>query len=91
MDISGRIAARPLGRKKSSLSKSIVLVDIKDNSALLFDTVSDLLAYLGIKSVTDTGFVKKYMNPRKLYKKQYEFHYEVDYLGSITGKGPNRQ
>lgn len=61
MDISGRIAARPLGRKKSSLSKSIVLVDIKDNSALLFDTVSDLLAYLGIKSVTDTGFVKKYM------------------------------
>lgn len=45
-DIIGRIADRPSGRKKSSLSKSIVLVNVKDNTALLFETVSDLLAFL---------------------------------------------
>ena len=43
--------------------------------------------FLGRKSVTDTGFVKKYMNPTKLYKGQFEFYYESDFTGTITGKG----
>ena len=43
--------------------------------------------FLGRKSVTDTGFVKKYMNPTKLYKGQFEFYYESDFTGIITGKG----
>lgn len=90
IDVKGRIAARPLSRKRSSRSKSIVLVDVKNNSALLFETVGDMLAFLGQKSITDTGFVKSYMNPTKLYKKQYEFHYESDFTGTITGKGPRR-
>ena len=90
-DIIGRIADRPGGRKKSSLSKSIVLVDVKNKTSLLFETVSDLIAFLGKKTVTDTGFVKKYMNPRKLYKGQYEFYYENEFKGTITGKGPRRK
>lgn len=56
-----------------------------------FDTVSDMMSYLGRKSVTDTGFVKKYMNPTKLYKGQYEFYYESDFTGTITGKGPGKK
>jgi hypothetical protein len=90
-DIKGRMAARPKGRVRSRLSKSIVLVDVINNSALLFETVGDMSAFLGRKSITDTGFVKKYMNPTKLYKNQYEFHYESDFKGTITGKGPRRE
>lgn len=91
IDIKGRIAARPLSRKRSSRSRAIVLVDVTNNSALLFDTVGDLLVFLGHKSTADTGFVKDYMNPTKLYKKQYEFHYESDFTGTITGKGSRRE
>lgn len=87
-DVKGRIGARVSERKKSSKSKPIVLVDVKNNSALLFDTVTDMSSYLGLKTVTSTAFVKRYMNPTKLYKKQYEFYYEVDFTGKITGKGP---
>lgn len=86
-DLKGRVGARPTERKKSSKSRSIVLVDTLNNTALLFDTVADMMRFLGRKSVTDTGFVKKYMNPTKLYKGQYEFHFESDFTGIITGKG----
>lgn len=62
-DIIRRIADRPSGRKRSFLSKSIVLVDVKNNTALLFEAV----------------------------KKQYEFYYENEFKGTITGKGPKRK
>ena len=88
-DTTGRISARSGERNKSSRSRSIVLVDVSDSSALVFKTVSDLLRYLGRKTVTDTGFVKGYMNPTRLYKGRYEFHYLEDYTGTITGKGPS--
>lgn len=86
-DLTGRIAARPIERKKSSRSKSIVLVDVLNGSALLFNTVSDMSRYLGRKALTDTGYVKIYMNPTKLYKGRYEFHYLEEFTGTITGKG----
>lgn len=86
-DLKGRIGARTTERKKSSRSKPIVLVDVLNNTALLFYTVSDMSRYLGRKALTDTGYVKKYMNPTKLYKDRYEFYYESDYTGVITGKG----
>jgi len=31
------------------------------------------------------------MNPPKLYKGQYEFYYEPDFKGTITGIGPNKK
>nr|AVD96792.1 GIY-YIG homing endonuclease [Ophiostoma novo-ulmi subsp. novo-ulmi] len=86
-DISSRIGARSVERTKSSLSKSIVLVDTLNNNSLVFDTVSDMSKYLGRKALSDTGYVKKYMNPIKLYKGRYEFHYLKDYSGTISGKG----
>lgn len=86
-DLKGRIGTRTTERKKSSRSKAIVLVDVLNNTALLFDTVSDMSRYLGRKALTDTGYVNKYMNPTKLYKNRYEFYYESDYTGVITGKG----
>ena len=86
-DLKGRIGARPSKRKRSSRSRSIVLVDVLNNSTILFETISDMSRFLGRKSVTDTGFVKKYMNPTKLYKGQFEFYYESDFTGTITGKG----
>lgn len=46
LDIKGRMAASPKGQKRSRLSKSIVLVDVINNSALLFETVGDMLAFL---------------------------------------------
>ena len=88
-DIIGRIAARPGERKKSSRSRSIVLVDVLNQSALVFETVSDMSKYLGRNALTDTGYVKKYMNPTKLYKGRYEFHYQDGFTGTITGKGPS--
>lgn len=89
-DTKGRIGVRAPGRKRSGLSKSIVLVDTLNNTALSFETVSDLSAFLGRKSFTDTNYVKKYMYPTKLYKNQYEFYYEEDFKGTITGQGPKR-
>ena len=91
-DLKSRIGARTSKRKRSSISKSIVLVNILNNSALLFDTVSDISRFLGRNSVSDTGFVKKkYMNLTKLYKGQFEFHYKKDFTGTITGKGPYKK
>lgn len=66
-------------------------MDVINNSALLFETVGDMLGFLGCKSTTRTGFVKKYINPTKLYKNKYEFYYEADFTGTITGKGPRRE
>lgn len=88
-DITGRIAARSSEWKISSRSRSIVLVDVLNQSALVFNTVSDMSRYLGRKALTDTGYVKKYMNPTKLYKGRYEFHYWDEFTGTITGKGPS--
>lgn len=31
------------------------------------------------------------MNPRKLYKNQYEFYYEDEFKGNISGKRPKRK
>lgn len=87
-DIIGRIAARASERKKSSKSRSIVLVDVLNHSALVFNTVSDMSRYLGRKALTDTCYVKKYLNPTRLYKGRYEFHYLEEFTGTITGKGP---
>ena len=64
-------------------------MDVLNNSALVFDTVSDMSRYLGRKALTDTGYVKKYMNPTKLYKSRYEFHYLNEFSGTITGKAPS--
>lgn len=83
----GRIAARPGERKKSGRSRSIVLVDVLNKSALVFSTVSNMSRYIGRNALTDTGYVKKYMNPTKLYKGRYEFHYRDEFTGTITGKG----
>ena len=60
-----------------------------NKSALVFNTVSDMSRYLGRNALTDTGYVKNYMNPTKLYKGRYEFHYLEDFKGTITGKGPS--
>ncbi len=49
-DLKGRIGARTTERKKSSRSKPIVLVDVLNNTALLFYTVSDMSRYLGRKA-----------------------------------------
>lgn len=70
-------------------TNSIVLVDTVDNTALRFPTIKDLLLYLGHKSPQATAFVKRYMNPPKLYKNRYQFVYEKDYKGIITGEGSN--
>jgi hypothetical protein len=70
-------------------TKSIVLVDMVDNTALIFSTIKDLLLYLGHKSPKSTTFVKQYMNPPKLYKDRYQFVYEKYYKGIITGEGSN--
>lgn len=47
--------------------------------------------YLGRNALTDTGAPgkKKYMNPTRLYKGRYEFHYQDEFTGTITGKGPS--
>ena len=60
-----------------------------NNIALFFDTVSYISIYLVRKALTDTGYVKKYMNPTKLYKSRYEFHYLNEFSGTITGKAPS--
>jgi hypothetical protein len=87
-DNTGRNKSRGIVQN-SSLNRSIVLVDNLKNTALEFTTVSDLLAYLGLDTRA-TAFVKKYMNPTKLYKKRYEFYYSENFTGVITNKGPRR-
>ncbi len=87
-DYTGRNKSRGIVQN-SSLNRSIVLVDNLKNTALEFTTISDLLAYLGLNT-KDTAFVKKYMNPTKLYKKRYMFYYSEDFTGVITNKGPRR-
>ena len=57
VNLNGRVGARLALRKKSNLSKSIVLVNILNSTALQFDTVSDMSKYLGKKSILNTGFV----------------------------------
>lgn len=64
---------KPLSARNTN---SIVLVDTVDNTALRFSTTKDLLLYLGHKSPQATAFVKRYMNPPKLYKNRYQFVYE---------------
>jgi hypothetical protein len=75
--------------QNSSLNKVIVLVDIIENTAILFTTVSDLLFYLGLHP-SSTSFVKGYMNPTKTYKGRYEFYYKKYFTGKITSIGPRR-
>jgi hypothetical protein len=61
-DVKGRIGVRNPERKKSSLSKSIVLFDTKNKTALLFNTVSDLLVFFRKKAC------KWYWICKKLYE-----------------------
>ncbi len=63
-------------------TKAIVLVDTLNNTAVHFATIKLMLTDLGITSTGATGFVKRYMQPTKLYKQRYEFHYA--YQGLIT-------
>lgn len=70
--------------KRSSLSRSIVLIDIKNNETILFETVSALSTFLGRKATSDTTFVKKYMNPTKLYKGRYKFYYKSDFNNNLN-------
>jgi hypothetical protein len=77
---------KPLSARNTN---SIVLVDMIENTALKFPTIKNLLLYLGHKSSKATAFVKRYMDPPKLYKNRYLFVYEKDYKGIITGEGPD--
>ena len=43
-----------------------------------------MLQDLGLKSTGATSIVKRYMNPTKLYKQQYEFYYADEFKGNIT-------
>ena len=43
-----------------------------------------MLQDLGLKSTGATSIVKRYMNPTKLYKQQYEFDFAEEYKGNIT-------
>lgn len=61
-----------------------MLVDTLKNTAIYYETVKLMLKDLGIKSTGATSFVKRYMNPTKLYKKQYEFYYADEFKGNIT-------
>lgn len=62
-------------------TKAIVLVDTINNTATHYESVKLLLQDLGIKSTGATSFVKRYMNPIKLYKNQYQFVYAKEYKG----------
>ena len=44
-----------------------------------------MLQDLGLKSTGATSIVKRYMNPTKLYKQQYEFYFADEFKGNITG------
>lgn len=79
---SGRIAHRWI-ESKSSLRKSIVLEDTLENTTTLYDSVSDLLTALGLNK-SFTSFVKRYMNPTRLYKNRYKFYYAEEFKGEIT-------
>lgn len=73
-------------------TKEVVVVDTLASTytALQFDTVRDVLAWIGLSrsSWGSTGYLKRYMNPTKLYKNRYKFYYVEDFNGIITGKGP---
>lgn len=56
-------------------TKAIILVDTLNNTAIHYETVKLMLQDLGLKSTGATSIVKRYMNPTKLYKQQYEFYY----------------
>jgi hypothetical protein len=59
---------------KHGLEKPIYIIYTIDNSRIGFPNVGRLLNHMGVNSKR-TGFAKRYMNPTKLYKKRYEFHY----------------
>lgn len=65
-------------------TKAIILVDTLNNTAIHYETVKLMLQDLGLKSTGATSIVKRYMNPTKLYKQQYEFYYAEEYKGDIT-------
>ncbi len=74
-----------LAPKSPRNTQPIVRVDtLNNNWAVKFDSVKLMLEDLGIKSTGATGMVKRYMNPTKLYKKQYEFYYLSEYKGVIN-------
>lgn len=53
--------------------KGIILVDTLLNTKTEFHSISALLEHIGVNP-RSTSFVKRYMNPTKLYKGRYEFH-----------------
>jgi len=66
--------------------KAIVMVDTLTGVATKYSSVKELLIVLGLKSTYSTSIVKRYMNPIKLYKGRYEFHYEKDYYSRSGDK-----
>jgi hypothetical protein len=60
--------------------RAIVMVDTLKGITTKYSSVKELLLALGAlrKSTGATAIVKRYMNPTKLYKGRYEFHYAKD-------------
>lgn len=64
--------------------RAIVLVDTIKNTAIKYSSIKELLEVLNIKSTGSTAIVKRYMNPTKLYKNSYSFHYAQNLKGDLT-------
>lgn len=61
--------------KSPNNMRAIILVDILKNTAIKYSSVKELLEVLNIKSTGSTSIVKRYMNPTRIYKSRYFFHY----------------
>ena len=82
---------KPLSSRNT---KSIILIDTLEKTSINFKTVKDLLIHIGHKTPKATSFVKRYMNPSKIYKNRYFFVYEEDFKGNLdfffsSAKGKN--
>ena len=88
---SGRIGYRWI-ESKFSRSKSIVLVNTLENTAIHYETVSDfyflvfVFLALGINK-SFTSFVKRHLNPTNLYNNIYKFNsadnFKMKYQGVV--------
>ena len=78
--------ARRQAPKSPRYVKPIVLVDTVIGTAVEYSSIKELLSVLGIKSTGSTSIVKRYMNPTRLYKNRYEFHYAAEFKGATALK-----
>jgi len=60
---------RPLTPRNT---KKIILIDTLMNNKKLFNTIKDLLLYLGYTNTSGTSVVKRYIETNKLYKGRYK-------------------